>query len=271
MSERKKPYYIGVDIGVASCGVACCDENYNILKYNGKDCLVSRIFDRADDCKHRRALRGARRLVERRKKRIFLLQEIFRSEIYRKDPNFYERLEKSQLYCDHSANDNQNEKDKIERLGKYTLFNDEDYTDLDYHKDFPTIYHLRQALYDKNNLKHAKATGDIRLVYLACEHIIKKRGNFLIDDEMDINQHSIDISMKIKELNGVTEQMTELGDLSEKLSVSLELRDLENREIEKKDPKYWLINIIKNKRIGITILKQFGLVLDDPINFLEEG
>ena len=55
---------------------------------------------------------------------------------------------------------------------KYTLFMDKDYTDVDYYKEFPTIYHLRHHLM-------TKGTKDVRLLFLAIHHILKYRGNFL--------------------------------------------------------------------------------------------
>ncbi len=67
---------------------------------------------------------------------------------------------------------------------KYTLFMDKDYTDVDYYKEFPTIYHLRHHLM-------TSGTKDIRLLFLGIHHILKYRGNFLygrkefsIDGEM---------------------------------------------------------------------------------------
>jgi CRISPR-associated endonuclease Csn1 len=118
--------------------------------------------------------RGTRRHVERRKKRIRLIRELFAEEVLKKDPLFYKRLDQAQLQ----------KGDKEKALGKFTLFNDVDgsFTDFDYHKKFPTIYHLRKALLDKNHDDHEFAISDIRLVFLACEHIVKYRGNFLYDD-----------------------------------------------------------------------------------------
>ena len=49
----------------------------------------------------------------------------------------------------------------------YAIFNDKDYTDKDYYKDYPTIYHLRSKLM-------TEITPDIRKVFLAIHHIIKK-------------------------------------------------------------------------------------------------
>ncbi len=60
---------------------------------------------------------------------------------------------------------------KVEQ--KFALFNDPDFTDIQYHEQFPTIYHLRYDLINKNG------PFDVRLVYLACHHIMKHRGHFL--------------------------------------------------------------------------------------------
>lgn len=40
----KKDYFIGLDIGTTSVGLAATDENYNIINLNGKDIFLSRIF-----------------------------------------------------------------------------------------------------------------------------------------------------------------------------------------------------------------------------------
>lgn len=37
-SRREQDYYLGLDIGTESVGYAVTDENYNILKFNGKTC-----------------------------------------------------------------------------------------------------------------------------------------------------------------------------------------------------------------------------------------
>ena len=48
-----------------------------------------------------------------------------------------------------------------------------DYTDKDYYKAFPTIYHLRKTL------MHSEEKADPCHIYLALHHMIKYRGNFL--------------------------------------------------------------------------------------------
>lgn len=74
--------------------------------------------------------------------------------------------------------------DKRDKAGNcpelpYALFTDHNYTDKDYHKQFPTIYHLRKWLMETSE------TPDIRLVYLAMHHLVKHRGHFLFSGNID--------------------------------------------------------------------------------------
>ena len=61
----------------------------------------------------------------------------------------------------------------------YALFVDPEFTDKDYHREFPTIYHLRKWLMG------TKEVPDIRLVYLALHHMIKRRGHFLLSGDIE--------------------------------------------------------------------------------------
>ena len=88
-------FYIGTDIGTSSVGVACTDENYNLLRAKGKDCWSVRLFDEAKTAAERRKFRTARRRVERRKQRIKWLQGLFAP--YVKDETFFIRLNNSQF------------------------------------------------------------------------------------------------------------------------------------------------------------------------------
>ena len=55
----------------------------------------------------------------------------------------------------------------------FALFADTGYTDVDYHKDYPTIFHLRLKLIE------SQEPQDVRLVYLAILNMFKHRGHFL--------------------------------------------------------------------------------------------
>lgn len=165
MMKEIKKIFIGLDMGTTSVGWAATDENYEIIKKNGKALWGIRLFDEAQTAEDRRMHRIARRRIERRSRRIDLLQELFAQEICKKDPGFYERLNQSGLH----------EEDKKVHQPN-SLFNDVDFNDKAYYKKYPTIYHLRHALMTENH------PFDVRLVYLAIHHILKHRGHFLFEN-----------------------------------------------------------------------------------------
>ena len=47
-------YYAGIDSGSNSCGWAVTDENYNLLRFKGKDMWGARLFNCANDASKRR-------------------------------------------------------------------------------------------------------------------------------------------------------------------------------------------------------------------------
>ena len=160
-------FYLGMDIGTESVGMACTDEQYNLLRAKGKDLWAVRLFDEAQDAKERRIKRTARRRLRRRRQRIEFLQGVFAP--FMEDTTFFIRLNNSGFY----------EEDKDERLKtKFSLFADVDYTDKEFYKAFPTIFHLRKALIEGTDKK-----VDLRHYYLALHHIIKYRGHFLFEGE----------------------------------------------------------------------------------------
>ncbi len=182
--NNKQPYYIGLDCGTNSVGWAVTDENYNLMKgthriksdkgtKTKKQTLWGfRLFDEADTAAERRTHRSARRRGERAKSRLKLLRMLFRDEISKVDPEFYQRLKESFYY----------EEDKrLQKGSKNTLFNDFNFTDKDFHKNYPTIWHLRQAII---NTKEDESF-DIRLYFLAIQHILKHRGHFLLNGNID--------------------------------------------------------------------------------------
>lgn len=158
-------YYLGLDMGTSSLGWAVTDEKYQLLRRKGKDLWGVRLFSEAETAADRRSHRVSRRRREREKARIAYLKEVFAEEINKKDPGFFQRLEDSKYY----------EEDKREHQ-PFALFAYSGYTDKEYYKDFPTIFHLRKALLE------ADTDGkeyDVRLVYLAILNMFKHRGHFL--------------------------------------------------------------------------------------------
>ncbi|MDO5097042.1 MAG: type II CRISPR RNA-guided endonuclease Cas9, partial [Peptostreptococcaceae bacterium] len=159
-------YYIGLDIGTSSVGWAVTDLNYRLLKFNQKAMWGIRLFDEGSTAADRRVQRSARRRLMRRNQRIEWLQEIFLEVIREKDVNFFQRLEDSKYHLE----------DKVLKQ-KNTLFDDPDFSDKDYHEKYPTIFHLKSALMNSNDV------FDVRLVYLAIANTLKHRGHFIFQDQ----------------------------------------------------------------------------------------
>ena len=163
MESKKNNYFIGLDAGTGSVGWAVTDEEYKLLKFNGKDLWGMRCFETAQTAEGRRLQRASRRRLQRRNRRLMLLQELFAEEVTKTDPAFFQRLKESSFY-----------KDDKNITQKNSLFNDASFTDKEYHQLYPTIHHLIKAWIDDT------AKPDIRLLYLACHNIIKKRGHFYL-------------------------------------------------------------------------------------------
>ncbi|MDD6021331.1 MAG: type II CRISPR RNA-guided endonuclease Cas9 [Oscillospiraceae bacterium] len=164
--KNVKDYYIGLDIGTDSVGWAVTDADYHIMKFNGNAMWGVRMLEESKTADERRTFRGGRRRTERNKFRLSCLEMLFDKEICKKDPAFFMRLKESG-YCSEDKNVD----------GIFSIFNDKDFTDKDYHKRYPTVYHLRKELIE------SKEPHDVRLVYLAIAHIIKNRGHFFFDSD----------------------------------------------------------------------------------------
>lgn len=156
-----REYNLGLDIGTNSVGWAVVDENNQIVKKGGKALWGVRMFDEAQSAMDTRIYRNSRRRINRRNQRLVLLQNEFYDEIIKVDLTFFQRLKDSFFKKEDKLNKN-----------SYTFF-DDNITDKEYFKKFPTIYHLRK------HLLHNDEKIDIRMLYLALHHIIKYRGHFL--------------------------------------------------------------------------------------------
>lgn len=193
-SNNSKKYYLGLDMGTDSCGWCVTDDKYNIIRSHKKTygpdgklikregCHLwgARLFGPAKTAENRRLNRTARRRLARRRRRILLLRELFQPEMDKIDPNFFRRLDQSNLWNE--------DKDKELQMEHNFLFNDKDLTDKEYYRDFPTIYHLRKAMVNgltiNGHYYDPKKQFDIREVYLVLAHMIKYRGNFLMEGDV---------------------------------------------------------------------------------------
>ena len=209
-----KDYYIGLDIGTDSVGWAVTDTEYNIQKFNGNAQWGIRLIEESQTADERRAFRTARRRTQRAKFRLECLEMLFNEEIAKEDPSFFQRLHESNLYEEDRKTD-----------GKYSVFNDVGYSDIDYHNSFNTIYHLRRHFVEN------RSQLDVRHLYLAVSHIVKNRGHFLFDSDSLGNNTTISFDKVLDELTTY---------LFEEYELSLDCRD-----------KITVQNILKDKKMNI--------------------
>ena len=196
--NMEKKYYLGLDIGTNSVGWAVTDENYDLCKFNGKKMWGIRLFEDAKTAAERRAKRSNRRRMARTKQRIDLLQELCEKGIFEKDPTFFIRLNESSLHLEDKSTSE-----------KYPLFVDKEYTDVDYHREYPTVYHLRKELIE------SPEPHDPRLVYLACCHIIKSRGHFLVNGSIsDAKDLSFICENMINSFNAASDYKISIQDMT---------------------------------------------------------
>lgn len=216
MNLRKVGQYnIGLDIGTGSVGWAVTDaQDGELCYFKGKPTWGSRIFPEANPASEARSFRGLRRRYTRRKWRLGLLQEIFAEQIEKVDPEFFVRMNQSGLFPE--------DRECAKSDYFFTLFNDKDFTEKDYFKRFPTIYHLRKWLMETDE------KADIRLIYLAFHNIVKHRGNFLQQDKADLSSRNANVDASVEEFCAALEDYcNELGiscDIfhhAEKLKVAL--------------------------------------------------
>lgn len=183
----KKNYTIGLDIGTNSVGWSVIADDYTLIRRKmkilgdtkktsiKKNFWGVRLFENGLTAQDRRLSRTTRRRLARRRQRILYLQDLFYSEINQLDESFFSRLNESFLVPI----------DKTET--RHPIFGTLE-EEVEYHKEFPTIYHLRK------NLADIDRKFDLRLIYLALAHIVKFRGHFLIEGEINTENSSVEKS-----------------------------------------------------------------------------
>jgi len=206
----KKDYFLGLDLGTGSLGWAITDELYEVQRVHGKALWGVRLFENANTAEERRTFRTNRRRLARKNWRIQLLQELFSEDIEKVDDGFYLRMKESR----YAPDDKQDCKGLCPEL-PYALFVDHNYTDKDYHKQFPSIYHLRKWLME------TRETPDIRLIYLVLHHMMKHRGHFLFSGTIE----------SIKEFKGTFKAFIQIV-IDEELDFNLDIEDEDFNQIE---------------------------------------
>lgn len=191
-NSKNNKIYLGLDIGTESVGWAVTDDTYKLKRFKNNNMWGVHLFDEAKQSAERRNFRTSRRRLDRRKQRISLLQDFFAVPISEVDKNFFLRLKESALLPEDCT------------TRKYNIFfDDENYTDADYFKEYPTIHHLICEL--MNN----KDPHDVRLVYLACSYILAHRGHFLFSITTDNVEKITDFEPLYDEFYSVLEDLCE--------------------------------------------------------------
>lgn len=167
VAKENVDYMVGLDIGTGSVGWAVLSEQGELLKFKGNNTWGSRLFENAQTAAVTRQHRSLRRRYNRRTQRIMDLRLLMLPEVEKVDSDFFKRMNQSSLW-----------KDDRSFSEPYVLFNDSAFSEKDYFNNYKTIYHLRRELVN------GKEKADIRLIYLALHHMLKYRGNFLIEGQL---------------------------------------------------------------------------------------
>lgn len=193
--KTDKPYGIGLDIGTNSVGFAATDEDGHLIRLKGKNVIGAYLFEAGISAAERRGYRTTRRRLARVKWRLRLLRHFFEPYINEVDAEFFLRQKYSNI----------SKKDPNYSVAK-GLFNDR--SDKDFYEQYPTIYHLRNALMTEQR------QFDVREIYLAVHHIVKNRGHFLKEGRAkDFKTSALDLKVAFETLNQAFETINPLWDL----------------------------------------------------------
>lgn len=226
MGDRK--YNLGLDIGTSSIGFAAVDENNQPIRVKGKTAIGVRLFEEGKTAADRRGFRTTRRRLSRRRWRINLLNGIFDAHLAEVDPTFLARLKES----------NRSNLDPKKSFQGSLLFPER--KDYQFYKEYPTIYHLRKALMEKDR------KFDIREIYLAVHHIIKYRGNFLNGTPVrSFKVENIELDTLFDRLNQLYEEIIPDNELAFDLEQVADVKEvLSSTTIYKMDKKKQLVKMM---------------------------
>ena len=257
----KKPYTIGLDIGTNSVGYAVQYENYELVKKNmkvhgngsrqriKKNFWGVRLFEAGETAEGTRLKRTARRRYTRRRNRLIYLQDIFNEEMNHVDSNFFQRLEDSFFVPE----DKRNERHPI-----FATLEEE----VAYHNDFPTIYHLRKFLADTNE------QVDLRLVYLAVAHMIKYRGNFLIEGNLSTENSSVEETFKtFLQIYNQTFSLQEDGSLINPVVETTEVSKVLQSRTSRQKKAETVLKLFPNEKSSGTFMQFLKLIVGNQGNF----
>lgn len=251
---NKTPYYIGLDLGTSSIGWAVVDTDFHLIRKSGKNLWGVRLFDEADTAKERRTFRRQRRTYNKQHWRIQLLKHELRKYVLSEDANFYRMI------------DGGGTKD-------FKLFV-EKYNDIAFHQEFPTIYHLREALKDQNNCKrYIERNLYGRFLFLAIHDILKNRGHFLMPSSIDFSKKINSVDEIIKKINASIDKINDNYDVdidnTNILTISGSKLSILEYNTHKQDPKTQFIKAITGSQFDCH--KMLGLQDKARLSFADEN
>lgn len=224
--EDMERYHIGLDIGTSSIGWTVIGDDFKIKRKKGKNLIGVRLFKEGDTAAERRSFRTQRRRLNRRKWRLKLLEEIFDPYMAEVDEYFFARLKESNL----------SPKDSNKKYLGSLLF--PDISDSNFYDKYPTIYHLRRDLMEKDK------KFDLREIYLAIHHIVKYRGNFLEKvPAKNYKNSGASIGFLLEEVNSLYKDI--IGDESVAILNSGKFEDVEKIILDEETR-----NLDKQKSVG---------------------
>lgn len=192
----------------------------------GKNLIGTRLFKEGNTAAERRGFRTQRRRLNRRKWRLKLLEEIFDPYMAEVDEYFFARLKESNL----------SPKDSNKKYLGSLLF--PDVSDSNFYDKYPTIYHLRRDLMEKDK------KFDLREIYLAIHHIVKYRGNFLEKvPAKNYKNSGASIGFLLEEVNSLYKDI--IGDESVVILNSGKFEDVEKIILDEENR-----NLDKQKSVG---------------------
>lgn len=255
LNNRK--YYIGLDMGTSSIGWAVTYDNYRLVQKRKMYLWGVRLFDEAQSAEERRKFRRQRRTINKRNWRLHLLKQELRALVMKEDPEFFMKIKNSYL-----------------KSTKHTLFTDTNYNDIDYYREFPTIYHLRFAL--TNILKcneYLKRNLYYRFLFLASHDILKTRGHF--NHNGNLNFKNLKNIESVDEISKAIELINDEFDyelINKERFINLYNQYQKTREVNSrsKDKETLLLKLIMGNEVNITKLFDIENNEDIKISFASE-
>lgn len=165
------------------------------------------------------------------------------------DPNFFYRLDDSFLVPEEKRN---------ERHPIFATLEEE----VAYHQQFPTIYHLRKHLADSTE------KADLRLIYLALAHIIKYRGNFLIEGKLSTENSSVKETFKTF-LQAYNQAFTvqENGSLINPINETIDIGSLFQERASRQRKAENVLKLFSNEKSSGTFMQFLKMIVGNQGSF----